>query len=203
MMTLYSSPASPFVRKVRIVADLKGLAANIQHKMADTNVGDPDLNRRNPLAKIPCLLLESGEAIFDSHVICEYLDATGTGPTLLPAQGAERWRTLTLGALADGVIDAALLMVYEGRFRPADKAVPSWLARQQAKIDQSLDHLEANPPRWTGHPDYGHITLAVALGYLDFRHAGKWRVAHPRLVAWVDEFAAAVPAFEKTAPPPA
>lgn len=198
-MKLYASPLSPYVRKVRVVAGVKGLTSRIEMVPADTNVGDPVLNRHNPLAKIPCLVAD-GQAIFDSRVICEYLDSVGTGPDLFPRSGPERWKTLTLASLADGMIDAALLLVYEKRFRPEDKHVVAWTDRQWAKVNGSLAHLEKAPPVWGAHPDYAHITLACALGYLDFRHEGRWRADHARLVVWLDRFAAAVPAFGTTTP---
>jgi len=108
-------------------------------------------------------------------VICEYLDSLAPSPVLFPKSGPERWKTLVLGALADGILDAALLLVYEKRFRPEDKWHATWQQRQQAKIDRALDQLERSPPAWGQSPDYGHMTLACALGYLDFRHEGKWR----------------------------
>ena len=205
MMKLLSSPLSPYGRKVNMTATIKGLSSKIDLVLTDTNKGDPALNAHNPLAKIPCLITEDGMAIFDSHVICEYMDSIGTGPQLFPRSGRERWRTLTGGALADGMIDSALLLVYEKRFRPENMHVQGWVDRQWAKINQSLAHLEAHPPSWQQnpgqqHPDYAHLTLATALGYLDFRHGGKWRAGHPRLVAWLDAFAKAVPAFEATRP---
>jgi glutathione S-transferase len=199
-MKLMSSPLSPYVRKVRMTAAIKGLEGRIEHLSTDTNAGDPALNKLNPLGKIPCLITDEGEALYDSPVVCEYLDSLAPAPVLFPKSGPERWRTLTLGALADGILDAALLLVYEGRFRPENMKVQVWVDRQQSKIDRSLAQLEAAPPAWRGNPDYGHVTLAVALGYLDFRHGGKWRSNHPNLVKWLDEFAAAVPAFEATRP---
>ena len=200
MMKLYFSPLSPYVRKVSMTAAIKNLASRLETIAADTNTGDNVLNARNPLAKIPCLLTEGGDAIYDSNVICEYLDATGSGPMLFPRGGDARWRTLTLGALADGILDASLLIVYEKRFRPEDRHVQSWLDRQQSKIDRALAHLENAPPKWSGHPDYGHVTLACALGYQDLRFEGRWRAGHPRLVAWLDAISAAVPSFEATRP---
>ena len=98
------------------------------------------------------------------------------------------------------MIDAAILMVYEKRFRPEEIWHQPWIERQQTKIDGALDALEANPPAFNGTPDYGTLSIAVALGYLDFRHEGKWRAGHPKLVAWLEAFAAAVPAFELTRP---
>ena len=135
-----------------------------------------------------------------SRVLCEYLDSLSTAPPLLPPAGIDRATVLRGGALADGIMEAALLLVYEQRFRPADRRSDVWAARQQSKIDAALALLEAAPPAWSGNPDYAHVALAAALGYLDFRHEGRWRAAHPRLVAWLDRFAAEVPAFAATSP---
>jgi glutathione S-transferase len=200
MMKLMSSPLSPYGRKVKIAARMKGLDSRIELLPTDPNTGDDALNKLNPLGKIPCIIAEDGQALFDSHVICEYFDSLGATPVLFPKSGAERFRTLTMGALADGMLDAALLLVYEGRFRPENMKVQGWVDRQQSKVDRSLAQLEMAPPTWGASPDYGHLTLAVALGYLDFRHGGKWRAGHPKLVKWLDAFAAAVPAFEETRP---
>jgi glutathione S-transferase len=201
MMKLLSNPLSPYGRKVRIAAAMKGLEDKIETVGIDTNPADnPQISKANPLAKVPALVTESGTAIFDSHVVCEYLDSLAPAPVLFPKSGQERWETLVLGSLADGILDAALLLVYENRFRPEAMRHAPWQQRQQGKIDRALDHLEGNPPAWGSSPNYGHLTLASALGYLDFRHEGKWRAAHPKLVAWLDRFAKAVPAFEKTRP---
>jgi len=199
MMKLLAAGPSPYVRKARITASIKGLDAKLEVVARD----DPQLDAlraRNPLGKIPVLLREGGEAIFDSHVICEYLDSLAPEPVLFPPSGDPRWRTLTLAALADGILDAALLLVYEGRYREENLRVQSWIDMQQAKIDAALDVLESAPPRWSGHPDYGHITVAAALGYLDFRHDGAWRAGHPAMVEWLEAFAGAVPAYEQTMP---
>jgi glutathione S-transferase len=200
MMKLLSNPLSPYGRKVKIAAAMKGLKDKIELVAIDTNpLDNPEISRVNPLAKIPALV-DGGSTIFDSHVICEYLDGLAPSPVLFPKSGPERFKTLTLGALADGILDAALLLVYEKRFRPEEKWHAPWQQRQRGKIDRAVDYLEQNPPRWGASPDYGHLTLACALGYLDFRHEGKWRDKHPKLVAWLDKFAAAVPAFEETRP---
>ena len=199
-MKLLSSLLSPYVRKVRIAAAMKGLSDRIELVPIDTNVPDnPAINRANPLAKVPALVVD-GLAIYDSHVICEYLDAEAPAPLLFPKDAAARIKTLTLGALGDGILDAALLLVYEQRFRPQEKWHEPWQQRQQGKVDRALDALEQNPPTWAQSPDYGHLTLACALGYLDFRHQGHWRSGHPKMVAWLDAFARAVPAFEATRP---
>jgi glutathione S-transferase len=201
MMTLLTHPLSPYGRKVKIATALKGLKDRIEAVQVDTNpLDNPEITRANPLGKIPALVIDGDTAIFDSHVICEYLDSLAPAPVLFPKSGVERMRTLTLGSLCDGILDAALLLVYEKRFRPEEKWHPPWQQRQQGKIDRSLDFLERSPPAWGASPDYGHLTLACALGYLDFRHEGKWRAGHPGLVAWLDEFAGAVSAFEETRP---
>jgi glutathione S-transferase len=201
MMKLLSNPLSPYVRKVRVTLAMKGLEDKVEMATVDTNPGDnAELNSTNPLGKIPALIVDGGTPIFDSHVICEYLDSLAPAPVLFPNGGPERWKTLVLGSLADGILDAALLLVYEKRFRPEEKWHAGWQQRQQAKIDRALDGLEKAPPAWGQSPNYGHVTLACALGYLDFRHEGKWRAGHPRLVAWLDQFATAVPAFAATRP---
>jgi len=201
MMKLLSNPLSPYGRKVRMTLAMKGLGGQVEILAVDTNPGDNiEINSANPLGKIPALIVDGKTAMFDSHVICEYLDSLAPAPVLFPNGGPERWKTLVLASLADGMLDAALLLVYEKRFRPEENWHGPWQQRQQAKIDRALDHLEKAPPAWGASPDYGHLTLAAALGYLDFRHEGKWRAAHPKLISWLDRFAAAVPAFEATRP---
>lgn len=199
MMKLLSAGPSPYVRKVCITAGMKGLAGQIDVVSRD-DPQNAELRERNPLGKIPILFTDAGESIFDSQVICEYLDSMNEDPVLFPRSGDARWRTLTLAAMADGMLDAALLLVYEGRYRDEGMRVQSWVDMQQAKIDAALAKLEASPPDWQAHPDYGHITVAAALGYLDFRHGGAWRANCPNMVEWVGRFSAAVPAFEETTP---
>lgn len=202
MMKLLSHPASPYGRKVKIAAAMKGVQNEIEVITVDTGVAtNPEINKANPLGKIPALIVDGGAQFYDSHVICEYLDSLAPRPVLFPASGPDRWKTLTLGALADGILDAALLLVYEKRFRPEEKWHEPWMVRQRSKIDRALDILEQSPPTWADNPDYGHITTACALGYLDFRHEGKWRADHPKLIAWLDAFSKTVPAFEETRPP--
>ncbi len=200
-MKLLSSPASPFGRKVKMTIWMKNLKDKVEITTVDATKGDASLNAANPMGRIPVLMTSDGVAIHDSHVICEYLDSVGTGPALFPASGAARWDTLTRASLADGITEAALLKVYEGRYRPENMKVQSWLDRLDAKIDTSLAMLEAAPPKWSAAPDYGHLTLAAALGYLDFRHGGAWRAGHPKMVAWLDGFAGAVPGYDASKPP--
>jgi len=196
MMILTASKASPFVRKVLLTIALKDLQGQVEQ--ADDH--DRRIRAHNPLHKIPTLLLEDGEAVQDSHVICEYLDMLKPEPRLFPSNIKQRSRTLTLASLGDGIMEAALLVMFESRFRPADKWVQSWVDRQQSKIDAGVDWLENNIPVIGEHPDYGHITIACALGYLDFRLKGAWRHGHPKLVAWLDAFAERTPAFGQSMP---
>jgi glutathione S-transferase len=199
-MQLLSSPASPFGRKVKMTIIMKNLKDKVEITTVDATKGDASLNAANPMGRIPVLVLDNGHVIHDSHVICEYLDHVGTGPALFP-RDSTRWEVLTRASLADGIIEAALLKVYEGRYRPENMKVQSWVDRLDSKINLSLDELEKAPPQWKEAPDYGHLTLAAALGYLDFRHPGTWRHNHPKLVAWLDTFARATPAFEASKPP--
>ena len=204
-MRLLSAPASPFVRKVAMTARIKGVMDQIVIETTDTRQpGNAVLAAANPLSKIPALVLADGTQLYDSRVICEYLDTLAPAPLLfqpsLRHPGTERFVMLTRAARADGMMEAAVLIVYEERFRPADKRVPEWVARQQAKIDAGLAAFAAKPPAWSVHPDYSHVALAAALGYFDLRFAGAWRDQHPGLASWLDRFAAAVPAYAATLP---
>lgn len=200
MMKLLSALPSPFGRKVKMTARIKGVDGRIAVELVDTAKPNPMLAAENPLGKIPVLILEDGTQLYDSRVICEYLDSLTESPRLIPPAGRERFACLTRAALADGMLDAAVLIVYESRFRPEEKRVQVWLDRQHAKIEAALDHLESRQPDWTGVPDYADVTLAAALGYLDLRLEGTWRQGRPRLVRWLDLFARSVPAFEATRP---
>lgn len=198
-MILRSSPASPFGRKCKISASVLGLIDKIEVTKTDTVDPNGPIAKENPLGKIPALILDDGICIFDSRVICEYLDAAAGGGKLFPT-GDARWPALTLQALSDGMLDAGVLQVYEKRFRPEEKRHADWVARQKAKVDRALAHLEAHTPATGASPHIGDISLACALGYLDFRFEGTWRESHPNLVAWLDRFAEAVPAYGETTP---
>ena len=199
MLQITSASASPFVRKVRITATMKGLLDRVEFIDLEKDAAKAEaLRAANPLGKIPVARLDDGTLVYDSHVICELLDGMTPTPKLFPTSMPERIKALTLAALGDGIAEAAILVVYEGRFRPKEKWHQEWVDKQLAKIDAGIEHLEANIPDWKGTPDYGHITLAAALGYLDLRFGGKWREGHPKLTAWLDRFAAQVPAFAAT-----
>ncbi len=197
-MILRSTSASPFARKVRIAIALLGLGGRIEERETDLNDPADTIRRQNPLGKIPALLLEYGTALFDSRVILDYLDHLAGGGKIVPREPASRFAALRLQALCDGVMDASLLIVYEGRYRPEDKRVAGWVERQAEKVKRGLEALEAEPPKLTAMPDVGQIALACALGYRDLRFSGDWRKQYPRLLAWHDAFAAQVPAFAAT-----
>lgn len=203
-MKLFSASASPYGRKVKALIHKAGRAGEVEVIAAVTTPTAPDaaLAAANPLGKIPCLVLETGAALYDSRVIARYLDAR-FGAGLYPA-GEAVWTTLTLEALTDGMLDAALLCVYEARLRAEPVRSADWLAGQRGKIARGLDALEG---AWSGHLagpiDMGVIGAGCVLGYLDFRRElggwGDWREGRPRLAAWGAAFAAH-PFMQATAP---
>lgn len=195
MMILRYSAASPYARKIRIAAEILGLSSRMEIVAASTADPNDTLRQQNPLGKIPTLLLEDGSALYDSRVIADYLDHLADRK-LIPADPLRRFDVLRLQALGDGINDAALLIRYETATRRAELRDTDAIALQQGKIDRALAALEAAPP--SGPVDIGQIAVACALGYLDLRFAGAWRAAHPKLVAWLADFEAKVPAFEAT-----
>jgi len=198
MMILRSAPTSPFARKVRIAVSLLGLSDKIAVRDTDLNNPDDSIRAENPLGKVPTLILEDGSSYYDSRVILEVLDHLAGGGRIIPRDPQARFAARRLEVLADGISDASLLVVYESRYRPAEMKVQSWLDRQDDKVKRALDVLESAPPTLTDPPDAGQLALACALGYRDLRFSGAWRKDHPRLVGWLDKFAARVPAFEQT-----
>jgi glutathione S-transferase len=200
VVILRSASASPFVRKCTLAAHILGLTEQITLESANTTDPTDPLHQQNPLGKIPTLILDDGETIYDSAVILAYLDHWGGGSRLYPGDPMARIRNLRLEALADGIMDAAILQIYEVRVREEAMRSKVWMDRQAAKIAAALALLEAAPPAIEASPTTGTIALACALGYLDFRFAGAWRADHPALVAWLEAFAAAVPAFGLTEP---
>ncbi len=196
MMILRTSSPSPFGRKVRIAAGLAGLTGAIEIVAADTADPDGALAKLNPLGKIPVLTLSGGATYFDSRVIVEFFDHLAGGDVLIPASPAARFDCLTRAALADGVMEASILQIYEQRMRDPGKQDPAWLARQAEKAERGLAAFAAAPP--CGKRDAAHIGLAAALGYLDLRFEGAWRQRFPGLADWLEAFAAEVPAFAAT-----
>ena len=201
MMLLRSAPPSPFGRKVLIAISLLGFDGEVRIEAADTADPRDTVREQNPLGKIPVLIIEDGTAFYDSRVILEYLDYRAGGNKIIPRDAAERFAALRLQALCDGILDASILLVYEGRWRAIEKHEPKWLDHQSAKVVRALSVLESAPPSFpigSELPDVGRIALACALGYRDLRFGGDWRRDHPRLVAWLESFAARVPAFAAT-----
>lgn len=200
-MKLSFSSASPYVRKVRVVAHEVGLDGKIESfsaQVAPTKF-NAEFAKSNPLAKVPALVLDGGEALYDSPVICEYLDHLGGGK-LFPAPGPARWTALRRQALADGLLDAALLTRYEMTLRPENLRWKDWSDGQMSKITTALDALEAEASKLGGTVDIGTITIGCALGYLDFRFGDMgWRTGRPKIAAWFEQFNAR-PSMKATMP---
>lgn len=200
MWVLRSSPPSPFGRKVKIGAAVCGLSERMTVEQTDTTDPADSIRKLNPLGKIPALILDDGTILYDSRVILEFLDAEAGGGKIIPAAGRERFGALTLQALADGMMEAALLQVYEKRWRSAEIQHRAWVDHQAGKVERALAVLESGAlPPLDATPHVGAIALACALGYLDLRFEGAWRAAHPRLVEWLDAFAGSVPSFAASA----
>jgi glutathione S-transferase len=200
-MQLYTSPTTPFGRKVMIQILESGLQDRVEVQTVAGSPLDPGSLPldRNPLGKIPALVPQGGEAIYDSRVICRYLDQL-SGAGLYPA-GDALWPVLTLEATADGILEAAVLIVYEARLRPEEARYGPWVEAQWSKISRALDAIEA---RWLPLLDrpltMAHVATGAALGYLDFRHAARdWRQGRPGLAAWEKTFSAR-PAMVATRP---
>ncbi len=190
-MILMQAGPSPFVRKVRVLVIELGLAdeVEVQQVTASPLGPDPALIAANPVGKIPTLIRDDGPALYDSRVICRYLDAKAEAG-LYPE--SRLWEVLTLEATADGMMDAAVLMVYEARFKPEEQQSKDWIEGQWAKIDRALSALNS---RWISHLsgklDMGQIALGCALGYLDLRHGDRdWRRGNDGLAAWYEGFSA-------------
>ena len=201
-MKLRYSAASPYVRKVRVVAIEKGLAGKVENvpTQVSPNKDSTDVAGDNPLMKVPSLTTDDGLSLYDSRVICEYLDSQGSGATLFPASGKARWTALRRQALGDGILDAALLTRYETFLRPKEFLWKDWVDGQRRKVKAGLDALEQEADSFGKGVDIGLITIGCALGYLDFRFAAdEWRKGHPKLAAWYEGFSAR-PSMRETVP---
>jgi glutathione S-transferase len=190
-MTLYHNPLSPFVRKVMVLLHETGQQDRVALQNCVLTPVDPDqsLIDDNPLSKIPALRLADGSIIHDSRVILDYLDHQHVGNPLIPREGSARWRRLTLASLADGIMDAAVLVRYEIALRAPEKHWDQWLDGQRDKIRRALALLEKDAmAELASHFDIAAIGVACALGYLDLRHPDlDWREANPQLAAWYFE----------------
>ena len=191
MLQLRNSPTSPYVRKVRVLLLETGLENRVE--LIDTQVTpikpNADLNASNPIGKVPAILTEDGLSLFDSPVICEYLDSLHSGTKMFPLNGNSRWLALRRQALGDGLLDAAILGRYESTLSPADKLWQDWLDAQMGKIYRSLDAMDAEAEKLAGVVNIGTITIGCALGYLDFRYDQmNWRSERSDLSAWFEKF---------------
>lgn len=193
---LYSS-ASPYSAKVRMAAAYAGIA--IEAVSISTAERPAQLVGANPLGKIPTLLLDDGRGVFDSRVITQYLNRESKN-ALFPRNADKRLEAEMLEALADGICDSALAMVYERRLRPEDMHFQPWLDTQWTKISASLDMLNANPPKLPKKITVGQIALRACLGYLALRFAGQWEKGHGRLTRWVVRFDEKFPELKAYAP---
>ncbi len=199
-MRLRYSPTSPYVRKVSVSATELGLAERIERIPTDTLDPNSGLAEHNPLAKVPALILEGGEVLYESPVICEYLDSLNDGTKIFPPAGPERWTALRQQALGDGILDAAILRMLETLRRPEALRWRGWVDKQTGKVTRALDRLEAEAGALVGPLTIGQITAGCALGYLDFRFPDdKWRAGRPNLAAWYEDFAGR-PSMQETDP---
>jgi glutathione S-transferase len=203
-LTLFHNPASPFVRKVRVLLIETGQQDRVALQVCMPTPVNPDaqLVQGNPVGKIPALRLADGSVLHDSRVILDYFDYQHVGNPLIPRDGSARWRRLTLASMADGIMDAAVLVRYESALRPVEKHWDQWLDEQRNKIRRTLAELEQEAiAELTSRFDIASISVACALGYLDFRHPDmQWRSANPQLAAWYAEVSQR-PSMLETQPP--
>ncbi|MEI9982319.1 MAG: glutathione S-transferase N-terminal domain-containing protein [Aliidongia sp.] len=202
-MKLLYSQTSPFVRKVMVLAHETGLVDRLE--LVPVNVAPVTPNdlvaAENPLVKVPTLVPDDGESLFDSAVIVEYLDSLHGGTPLVPRAGAARWSALQRQAAADGLLDAAVLVRYELVLRPEEKRWPDWIGGQMRKIRGTLDSFEADAATLGRETTIGEIAVACALAYLDFRYPEEnWRAGRPGLAAFYARFADR-PSMQATLPP--
>ena len=186
-MKLRFAPTSPYVRKCLVVAHEVGLAGEVALEPTNPWEADTTIAEDNPLGKVPALITDDGLSLFDSRVICEYLDSHSQNPHLFPC-GVDRWRVLRLAAIGEGILDAADARIMESRREPA-KIDSAWDARKKTAIIRALDELERLATGLSGI-DIGLITIGCALGELDFRFPEEdWRVTRPQLSEWYADFA--------------
>ncbi len=186
MLELRYSTTSPFVRKVSATIIECGLQNHVINVATNPWAPDTDLGQFNPLGKVPALKLDNGQVLFDSPVICEYLDSLGTTPRLFPPGGLERWNALRLQATGDGIMEAAVGRVLESR-RPQAQQSEAFSSRCHAAVSRTLDVLENETAELEKSFQIGQLTVACALEYLDFRFSAQdWRSGHPNLHAWHD-----------------
>ena len=201
-MKLFYSPTSPYVRKVMVVAKETGLVDKLTlETVAASPIAPVDaLNAENPLGKVPCLVTDEGDAVFDSRYICEYLDSLHTGAKLIPTDGAERWRVQRIHAMCYGILDAGILCLYENRLRPEGMAFQPWVDAQMLKITRAVAALADDMAGAGDRVDMATIAAGITLGYLDFRFSNlDWRSKYPTLKDFYDAVSQR-PAMQETVP---
>ena len=202
-MKLFYSPASPYARKVRVVAIELGLGDRLALETTDVSPGKPNrayAETRNPLRKIPALEADDGSTIYDSTVICEYLDQLAGGGMLFPREPSLRWRVLTNHALAQGMCDAAILFRYEVAIRPEPQRWSTWLEDQWDRIESGLKWFDQNSAELSEPLNVAHLALGCLLGYIEFRMPDRpWRTRFPHVRDWFERIERR-PSFQQTRP---
>lgn len=202
-MKFFYAPASPFARKVHISLIELGMQEDVELLFTAVSPGKPNadyVKSQNPLGKVPSLQLDSGDTLFDSTVICDYLDSISPSIKLLPQEGVNRFYTFTHMALAQGICESAVTLRYETFLRPEEHRWPVWIDDQWSKIARALTWFESHESEWQGDVDLAQITLACALGYLDFRMPEyNWRQKYPALTQWFKLFSER-DSFQQTVP---
>lgn len=197
-MKLYITVPSPFSRKVRIVAHEKGLADRIEEISVDPYANAPELLATNPVVQVPTLIAEDGLPLTDSPVIAEYLDMIGSGPRLLPVDGAERLRVKRLETLANATLEMGVKLVLEKRRAEAERS-PSWMDRWTFNMGRSLDALEAAAPSAEDF-NMGVLSAGITVSWVSFRHPDyDWKTGRPNLVA-LQAALEQRPSFQATTP---
>jgi glutathione S-transferase len=201
-MILRVAPPSPFGRMAKIAAHVLGKYESLTVEDTDTMDAADSIRSQNPLGKIPALILDDGRAVYDSRVILDYLDEKAGGGKIIPSSGADRLDVMIRCAMFSGLLDAAILIVYEGRFRPEDKHVAEFVEYQRDKIVRVLKVLAEKTPKYGNGalPDIGEIAQACSIDYLDYRKPVNWRDYCPQIEDWMMDFSAAVPGYKSTLP---
>lgn len=202
-MKLFYAPASPFARKVRTVIielELEHLVELILTPVVPGKPNEAYTSQHNPLGKIPALSTDDAGAIYDSTIICEYLNSIARNTSIIPAEGTQRWRVMTSHCLAHGICESAVTVRYETFLRPEQQQWQVWIDDQWGKIDRALTWFSDNEDLWQGNIDLAQLTLGCALGYLDFRSPEhNWRADHPALAQWFETISKR-PSFTATLP---
>lgn len=198
-LKLRYNPMSPYIRKVVVMIGETGLQDRVQRVLTHPWTENTDIDTVNPLGKVPALELEDGTSLYDSLVICDYLDSLHDGPKMIPASGMERWIVLRRHALGLGITDAAALHLFEHR-RQVGQRSPGWIERQWRAVTRGLDQVEREVDDFDERLDLGQIGIACAIGIIDFRNPDcGWRETRPNLSAWWDRLMER-PSFADTVP---